>query len=130
MKYLLDTHIWLWSLSEPRRLSRRVRNILQRPEHQIWLSPISVWEALLLHAKHRIQLPAKLHDWLPAALASFRQAPMTHAIVLAAHELPTNHPDPADRFLAATAQVMDLTLITSDQRLLELDGVTLLANSI
>jgi PIN domain nuclease of toxin-antitoxin system len=51
MRLLLDTHIWIWSLAEPKRLSRRVQNELRDVNNELWLSPVSTWEALLLHAK-------------------------------------------------------------------------------
>ena len=128
MKLLLDTHIWLWSLGAPSRLGRRVRRELKDGKHELWLSPVSTWEALLLHAKGRIRLPENLEDWLEHATAHFQEAPLTHEIVLAAHQLPLPHPDPADRFLAATAQVLDLTLVTADARLLGLGEIKTLGN--
>lgn len=48
MKLLLDTHIWLWSLLEPSRLCRRVAAALVSRSHEKWLSPISIWETLML----------------------------------------------------------------------------------
>lgn len=60
--------------------------------------------------------------------ARFREAPLTHEIVLAAHELPLPHQDPADRFLAATACLLDLVLVTADERLLGLGEIATLAN--
>jgi len=45
VKLLLDTHIWLWALLEPEKLARRVRDALGLGENELWLSPISVWEA-------------------------------------------------------------------------------------
>ena len=128
MKLLLDTHIWLWSLAEPGRLSQRVQHELGDRNNELWLSPVSAWEALLLHARGRIQLVANLRDWLTSATAHLREAPLTHEIVLAAHELPLSHQDPADRFLAATAGVLALTLVTADDRLLGLGTIATLAN--
>ena len=58
--------------------------------------------------------PVNLAEWLAQATAPLREAPFTHEIVLAAQQQPLPHRDPADRFLAATAQVMDLTFVTSD----------------
>jgi PIN domain nuclease of toxin-antitoxin system len=120
VKLLLDTHIWLWALHAPSRLNPRVRAELSNRTNELWLSPISTWEALLLNAKGRISLPAHLAEWVTQATAPLREAPFTHEIVLAAQQLPLPHRDPADRFLAATAQVMDLTLVTSDDLLLGL----------
>src|SRR5688500_12465906 len=48
LKLLLDSHIWLWSLARPARLSRRVRSALTRAGSELWLSPVSVWEVLVL----------------------------------------------------------------------------------
>ena len=103
MKLLLDTHIWLWSLGEPERLGRRLRQELHSGAHELWLSPISVWEALLLNAKGRIELHKDLTAWLQRATAEMHEAPLTHEIAFLAHQLPLPHRDPADRFLAATA---------------------------
>ena len=128
MKLLLDTHIWLWSLANPGRLSRHVRNSLLDPANELWLSPVSTWEALLLHSRGRIRLHENLREWLHRATAHFREAPLTHEIVLAAQGLPLEHRDPADRFLAATAGVLQLTLVTADQRLLGLGDIATLAN--
>lgn len=128
MKLLLDTHIWLWSLREPGRLGRRLRRELANPANELWLSPVSTWEAMLLAAKGRILLQGDLGAWLARATKPLREAPLTHEIVLAAHQLPLPHPDPADRFLAATAQMLGLTLVTADARLLGLGEIATLAN--
>ena len=128
MKLLLDTHVWLWALSEPSRLSRRVREEMKKPENQLWLSPVSTWEALLLNAGGRIRLPANLAEWIARSTAPFREAPFTHEIVLLAQQLPLPQRDPADRFLAATAQVMNLTLVTGDDKLLGLGTLLTLKN--
>jgi PIN domain nuclease of toxin-antitoxin system len=128
MRLLLDTHIWIWSLAEPKRLSRRVQNELRDVNNELWLSPVSTWEALLLHAKGRIRLRGDLPDWVANATLHLREAPLTHEIVVAAHELPLFHQDPADRFLAATAGTLDLTLVTADERLLGLGKIATLAN--
>ena len=128
MKLLLDTHIWIWSLAEPKQLSRRVQQELEDQNNELWLSPVSTWEVLLLHAKGRIQLHGDARDWVTKATANMREAPLTHEIVAVAQELPLPHQDPADRFLAATAEVLGLTLVTADHRLLGLGTITTLAN--
>jgi PIN domain nuclease of toxin-antitoxin system len=128
VKLLLDTHIWLWSLGEPARLAQRIQRELKNRENELWLSPVSTWEVLLLNAKGRIRLHGDLASWLALATAHVREAPLTHEIVLTAHRLPLRHPDPADRFLAATAQVLGLTLVTADERLLGLGEIATLAN--
>jgi PIN domain nuclease of toxin-antitoxin system len=128
LKLLLDTHIWIWSLAEPKQLSPRVQRELKDQNNELWLSPVSTWEALLLHSKGRIQLRGDARDWITRATMHMREAPLTHEIVVAAQELPLPHQDPADRFLAATAEVLGLTLVTADHRLLGLGTITSLAN--
>ncbi len=127
MKLLLDTHIWLWGLLEPSRLGPRTLSELRDTANEIWLSPISTWEALLLHAKGKIHLSVNLAEWIAESTAGIREAPLTHEIALVAQQLPL-HQDPADRFLAATAQVLGLTLVTADERLLGLRNIRTLAN--
>ena len=72
--------------------------------------------------------PLNLAEWLAQATAPLREAPFTHEIVLAAQQLPLPLRDPAHRFLAATAQVMDLTLVTSDDLLLGLGTIRTMKN--
>ena len=127
MRLLLDTHIWVWSVLEPDRLGKRVRQILGSPEHELWLSSVSSWEALLLHKKKRIYLDTDPVQWVRLAAQSLREVALTQDIVVAAHELEL-HNDPADRFLAATALVLGLTLVTADTRLLGLGNIATLAN--
>ena len=128
MRLLLDTHIWLWSLAEPKRLSRHVQHELRDKNNELWLSPVSTWEVLLLHAKGRIRLHGNIRDWVAKATMYMREAPLTHEIVVQAQEVPLLHQDPADRFLAATAGVLGLTLVTADHRLLGLGKIATLAN--
>lgn len=112
---------------EPGRLGRHTMRDLTSPENELWLSPISTWEALTLNRKGRIQLQGDLKDWLADATVNMREAPLTHEIVLTANSL-VLHSDPADRFLAATAKVFDLTLVTADQNLLGLGDIATRAN--
>lgn len=125
---MLDTHIWLWALGDPSKLSKRVRSELENPANEIWVSAVSTWEALMLNAKKRVHLPADLEGWYSRATAHSREAPLTHEIAFLAHRLPLPHKDPADRFLAATAKVLGLVLATQDQDLLGLGDIQTLAN--
>jgi len=127
LKLLLDTHIWLWLLGDPKVLGRRTFQELKNEKNELWLSPISTWEALTLNSKGRIHIRGDLTEWLVRATAGVKEAPLTHEIALVARQLPL-HQDPADRFLAATAQVLDLTLVTADERLLGIGTIRTLSN--
>ncbi len=130
LNLLLDTHIWLWSLLAPEKLSRAVARALRSEKNELWLSPISVWEALVLAARGRIVLEPTAGEWLSVVLRSapMREAPITHAIARESRSVSLAHNDPADRFLAATARVLDLTLVTADDRLLGSREFAVLAN--
>ena len=130
MKLLLDTHIWLWALLEPERLTPAVRAALESPENELWLSPISVWEAVVLAERGRLALNAAPAEWVQEMVRAIprREAPLTHDIAVASRQLSLPHQDPADRFIAATAQVMGLTLVTADERLLHSSEYARLAN--
>jgi PIN domain nuclease of toxin-antitoxin system len=112
---------------EPNRIGPKTLLELRNSASEIWLSPISIWEALLLNAKGKIYLSLDLVEWLAESTAGTREAPLTHEIALLAQQLPL-HGDPADRFLAATAKFLDLTLVTADERLLGLGNIRTLAN--
>ena len=130
MKLLLDTHIWLWSLLEPARLSRRITKSLEDSGNELWISPISVWEIIVLWRKKRLELNDEPLSWIAGALARapFREAPLTIEVAVTTETLVLPHRDPADRFLAATAKAYNLTLVTADQNLLNGKGYAVLAN--
>jgi PIN domain nuclease of toxin-antitoxin system len=130
MRLLLDTHIWLWSVSEPERLSSRVASELKNPENELWLSPISIWELIILKRKRRITLDADIDAVTPRALSALplREAPINFEVAREVGRLQLSHGDPADHFLVATAKVFDLTLVTADERLLGTKDLPVLAN--
>ena len=65
MRLLLDTHIWLWSELEPERLSPRVSEAIQDLDNELWLSPISVWELIVLWQKKRVLPGEDIETWIP-----------------------------------------------------------------
>lgn len=127
MNLLLDTHIWLWSKSDPSRLGKRATEALSNAANELWLSPVSVWEVLTLAHKGRIRIADPLR-WVEMAASQMREAPLTQEIVRVSFALSLSHTDPADRFLAATAKVLNLTLVTADKTLLGLGDIASLAN--
>lgn len=132
MNLLLDTHIWLWSHAEPERLTKRVTAALADDRNQLWLSPISIWEFLLLAERDRVRVRAGSAppDWVEAALSRvpMHDAPLSREVAIRSRSVRLEHEDPADRFLAATADVYELTLVTADDRMLRGKGFRTLAN--
>lgn len=121
MRLLLDTHIWLWSALEPARLSRRVSRAMTDPKNELWLSPMSVWETLVLARKKRLTLDPSPEHWVRRALGELpiHEAHLNHEVAIRSEALRLSHDDPADRFLVATALVHELTLVTADRRILK-----------
>ena len=130
MRLLLDTHIWRWSLSAPEKLGRRLRATLARPGTELWLSPIAVWELLVLAERGRIKLSPGPREWIATALnrTPAHEAPLNHEVAIRSREILPAHEDPADRFLVATALVYDLTLVTADETLIRAKPCPILVN--
>jgi PIN domain nuclease of toxin-antitoxin system len=121
MKYLLDTHIWLWSLLDPDKLGTNMIELIENKENELFISPITVWEILVLAEKGRIELRPSPEEWIVEALkrSPVKEATLSHEIAIKSRQIQLPHKDPADRFIAATALENDLTLITEDKKLKE-----------
>ena len=130
MRLLLDTHIWLWSVFEPARLTARVATELEAEANELWVSPISIWETLVLVEKGRLAVTEDAERVVSAMLEAgpFREAALTHAVAMESRRIDLPHQDPADRFLAATARVYDLALVTADERLLHSEEFAVFPN--
>ena len=122
MKYLLDTHAWLWSVLDHPRLSRRARAALSAlsAQERVGLAAISLKEASWHLARERVVIDERFGPWalwLRAAASSpqLDVLPLTVDVAIESEQLGDSFPaDPADCLIAATARVHDLTLITSD----------------
>jgi PIN domain nuclease of toxin-antitoxin system len=130
MNLLLDTHIWIWNDTAPEKLTSEINRELANPENQLWLSPVSIWEVTVLLEKRRINLKQDFRSWADESVRDLQlqEAAITWEV---AHELSytlLSHRDPADRFLVATAKVYDLTLVTADDLLMNVPGLSVLAN--
>ena len=119
MNVLLDTHVWIWWLTPKSPLSLKERAALDAAAARtgICVSAISLWEAQMLHAKQRLDLPLSFAQWLPRATDERFLAvmPLDREVVLALDALPPSfHGDPADRLIVATARAHHLPLATHD----------------
>lgn len=108
---LVDTHIALWALGQPDRLTERERSLLTDPAIERCLSPMSVWEVAIKRELGRLRAPRGLS----AVLArEFRLLDVTAEVLEHAAELPRHHGDPFDRVLIAHALRDDLDVLTRD----------------
>jgi PIN domain nuclease of toxin-antitoxin system len=129
MKILLDTHIWVWYLFDNPRLPPTLSTAIADPQNELWLSPITLWEILLLSEKGRLSLQPNPMSWIDHALSVLetREAVLNNAIAILSRELACSHQDPADRFIAATALHYNLHLATVDQNLINIPSVKVIA---
>ena len=116
MKVLLDTHIWLWRLADPGRLSKEAKRILGSRRNAIHLSAASAWEMAIKVSIGKLDLPEPVETYVPTRMArqGITPLPVTHAHALKVSTLPPHHRDPFDRLLVAQAMVERLPLLTAD----------------
>ena len=120
MRLLLDTHVWLWQVIAPDRLSKAARAALDDPDTELFLSAISAWETLVLARKGRLDLGDDPVRWVRGALrrSPLRVLDLSHDVALRSEALAGyDNPDPGDRFIVATALVFELTVVTADARM-------------
>ncbi len=121
MKLLLDTHIWLNSVLDPRRIGRKYKAAINDPRHEVWLSPVSLVELVLLVRSGRIRTIPDPGQWALRALAAtdIIEAPMTYDIAAECDNFELATADPFDRIIVSTARVLNMTLLTHDEKIIE-----------
>lgn len=116
---VLDTHAWLWWLSDPSRIPARTRARVDAAlaDGALGVAAISAWEVAMLVAKGRLELALPVDELVAACerLPGFTLLPLTARVAVAAAGLTLPHPDPADRFIVATARAANATLVTKDE---------------
>lgn len=116
MSFLLDTHIWLWLLTDPSRVSLQMQEALRAASAELLWSTVCVWEIAVKHRIGKLALPEPPRSFVSSRMAvtGATALPVRHAHALQAADLPPHHRDPFDRLLVAQAQVERLTLVTAD----------------
>lgn len=112
MKLLLDSHVAVWWLDDPDRLSPSARAAIADGRNEVLLSVASIWEIGLKAARNKLRLPAGYVDLLQSDGIGILDIRRAHAERAAA--LPPHHSDPFDRMLIAQAEVDNLMLVTRD----------------
>lgn len=112
IRLLLDSHVVVWWLTSPERLSEETRTLIAAPGNEILLSAASIWELGLKVARRKLLLP---EDYVDALLGDgFEELPVTIEHAQRAMRLPPLHGDPFDRLLIAQALQEELLLVTAD----------------
>lgn len=117
MKILLDTHIFLWFISGDTQLSTDIRDTIRDPGNEVYLSGISIWEAIVKYQLGKLPLPEHPETYLPRQRDLHQIASLTldESSVIQLAKLPPLHRDPFDRILICQALQNDLTIVTVDR---------------
>jgi PIN domain nuclease of toxin-antitoxin system len=116
LKFLLDTHVFLWWVTDDRRLSSAARQVIANREEELFLSAASAWEMALKSRLGRLKLPGKVEAFLieQMSINDIRALPIQIRHALHTRDLPNHHQDPFDRMIVSQAQLEGLTVLTAD----------------
>ena len=114
-RFLLDTHVALWALAEPDKLSQLTRMALEDAENEVFVSVISAWEIAIERALGKLEAPNDLEATI--GMQGFEPLLITFHHAAQAGGLPPHHGDPFDRMLIAQAQAEGLILVTRDSNI-------------
>jgi len=121
MKLLLDTHVWYWFVIGDKTLTKKSIDLINQAalSDSLYLSSISVWEIALMESKGRISFQVPTLKWVEEALKNIpiQLIFLYPSIAVESCHLIDFHGDPADRIIAATARVENLTLLTRDKKI-------------
>jgi len=116
MNILLDTHAFLWWITDDSQLSTKARELISDSHNTMYWSAASSWEVSIKYALGRLPLPETPEQFLPVELGKNRIESLSVIDVHAfqAGRLPRHHGDPFDRMLVAQAQVESLAILSND----------------
>lgn len=121
MKYLLDTNIFLWSLNGDKKLKGEIREIIENPKSQIFVSIASAWEISIKNRAGKLPLKITLDKCFEILDFKILDITLIHTLEFNKLPLRKDHKDPFDRILISQARVENLTFITSDQKIWKYD---------
>lgn len=117
MMLLLDTHVWLWLQTAPRRLPDDLLGLIEDSTNELLLSAVSSWEIAIKYALGRLPLPVVPAEYVPDRMSrsGVTPLPIEHSHALHVVSLPAHHRDPFDRLLIAQAQLEGMEIVTADR---------------
>ena len=124
MSYIMDTHVFLWTMVEPEKLSRLAARIIESDQDELFLSSVVVWEIVIKREIGKIVFQKdNLYNFIHHTIETnrFTPLPVTIAHAVELENLPAVHRDPFDRMLISQARVEKVPLITSDRTISKYD---------
>ena len=126
---LLDTHVWVWFVSNPEELSDKAKDAIETAmkKKAVYISSISVWEVALLVVRKRLKLTMQVNEWVHKSeqLPFMKFLPVTNSVALRSVFLPMPlHSDPADRIIIATAMSLGVPVVSKDVKIQNYQHIT------
>jgi PIN domain nuclease of toxin-antitoxin system len=117
MRFLLDTHAFLWFVLNDSQLSPKALQLIVEPAHDILISPASYWELAIKVSLGKYQIPGSFQVWMEQQIAAnaFQILPITIAHAATVTTLPFHHRDPFDRLLIAQALTEKIAIASADR---------------
>ena len=116
MSFILDTHAFLWWITDDARLSPRARDLIRNADNDVFLSIASAWEIAIKTQLGRLHLPERADRFVPAQLTrnGFQPLPIQMSHALYVGQLPNIHRDPFDRLIIAQSVLEKMSIVTRD----------------
>ena len=123
MRFLIDTHCWLWAITSPERLKPLAVDLIESKDNTVVFSAVSAIEIAVKFSIGKLRLPEPPEAFVSSRMTSLAMAPLpvqiSHALRVGL--LPLLHSDPFDRLLVAQSQIERLPLMTADEEIVEYD---------
>lgn len=119
MRYLLDTHIFLWWLADDKNLKRKIKELIENPNNQIFVSVASAWEISIKRKIGKLSLKTTIQHCFESSGFLIIDITLNHILEL--DLLPMHHQDPFDRILIAQTKAEKLIFITDDIKIKQYD---------
>lgn len=116
MNYLLDTCVFIWAMSDPNQLSKKIKNIIEDCSSNIYISSVTPWEMSIKKSIGKLNCPDNIEEVIK--LNDFKELPITFKHTSELKKLPPHHNDPFDRMLISQARIENLTILTNDEKIL------------
>ncbi len=116
MRYLIDTHVFLWFNEGSSELSPLAKNLIEATENEIWVSIASLWEMAIKNSLGKLTIGSGYDTVLEDVIANQMEIlPINFAHTSMLNRLPFHHRDPFDRMIIAQAIVESLNVISADE---------------
>lgn len=117
MRYLIDTHIFIWIMEDSKKISAKVKLQLKDSANEVFISVATIWEVAVKKSKGSLKTPKNIQKGVNEVGFKILPIELPHALEVENLPFYRDHKDPFDRILISQAKAENLTLITSDPKI-------------